>query len=1034
MVNLQNIKIIEYNDSYAESLADMWNASKEGFGGTDALKSENSIIEEIANSGNIHNYLAIAADEVVGFCSFAEYQQDEGAAQIPLLNVSPDYQGKKIGKALILQAVQKTIDMEWPRLDLFTWGSNTKAIPLYKKCGFFWENDTDENVTIHLMNFIPTVLRTEALQEYFDILDWYNDSKRDIQIEPDGKSDNGFEFYEYIWEKDDVNLRVEFCRRARGIRLIETDDYLISCSIAEPELTFGRSYLVNYELVNKTGKPLEVTINGFDNKNVKFSLNQSCTVDSTKTIVGEFYLDEINKEQQPSKTHPGVCSDIYINGKKATLKLGVAPKFPVQLDIVIPTVEHFVNTDSTGYCNVRNGFNEEVTIEFELVSNQFITFPHSTYKLHLQPRERQSISISYRVKNLGFYSEEIPVHIKLKQEEINFKKKITAVLRGHGCKFSAVYQHSWAIYNGNYELMLHKDGNRLSLKKYSIDPKITTILFPRIGLPFSMEFAKIEPTNVEFYEEKDLMVMKAYYQSKDFKGLELVSVTKLNNNGIVEYYYEINNSGKRETVNEIALCLGVFYNFENTFIPYEGQVLKVKGYEDAVFNYYDLEKVTENWLYSNDTKVSRGIIWSQEYKLESNGRYLLLTVNLGHIAGQGIVKTKPIFFTYQTFKDWEECRNFAFKKNITSHPQPINSLEMIINDNNPFITGDLNVTIKNYKQVNFSGDLTLRSKTNAFSPVTQQFTSEENIRETTVALKMQDGSIDVIELLVDFETYELNRQSLVLKTNGDITEQVLQDNGIDVYVVDNGVLKFKSAPDFAGSIYSLNYKGHEYLDSSYPTPTMKHPWNPWVGGLAWHMGDMNFASLLNEKSTAEFTKLCDHLGNEWSGLKLKMKIEANPQFAGLEIHQYYLTMPGLPLMVTTAEVIQNTGYYFNDQQISHEGFLKLDEDIKNTWFSAKNRNDELVKYKAGRVSQGTEAIDSTVIYGGANREASLFIYALDAWGVDGFNNMEINANFIQQFISLGDGDRVFTAPIFLILSQDEIKSSLLKSLKNIKFR
>ncbi|MFD0960511.1 hypothetical protein [Paenibacillus chungangensis] len=59
--------------------------------------------------------------------------------------------------------------MGWPRLDLFTWAGNTKAVPLYKKCGFFWEKKDD---SVHLMNFIPTVLQTEALLPSLERLDW----------------------------------------------------------------------------------------------------------------------------------------------------------------------------------------------------------------------------------------------------------------------------------------------------------------------------------------------------------------------------------------------------------------------------------------------------------------------------------------------------------------------------------------------------------------------------------------------------------------------------------------------------------------------------------------------------------------------------------------------------------------------------------------------------------------------------------------------------------------------------------------------
>lgn len=35
------------------------------------------------------------------------------------------------------------------------------------------------------MNFIPTVLQTEALAPYFEELDWYADSTRDLPIQPD---------------------------------------------------------------------------------------------------------------------------------------------------------------------------------------------------------------------------------------------------------------------------------------------------------------------------------------------------------------------------------------------------------------------------------------------------------------------------------------------------------------------------------------------------------------------------------------------------------------------------------------------------------------------------------------------------------------------------------------------------------------------------------------------------------------------------------------------------------------------------------
>jgi hypothetical protein len=133
---------------------------------------------------------------------------------VELLNVRPDYHGRKIGKMLVLQAVQKTIELGWPRIDLFTWPGNVKAVPLYKKCGFFWAKREDST---HLLNFIPTVLQTEVLQDYFKDIDWYEDSARTIEVKPDGRKENNFNYFEYLWEKAGRQLRVEFEQTGRGI-------------------------------------------------------------------------------------------------------------------------------------------------------------------------------------------------------------------------------------------------------------------------------------------------------------------------------------------------------------------------------------------------------------------------------------------------------------------------------------------------------------------------------------------------------------------------------------------------------------------------------------------------------------------------------------------------------------------------------------------------------------------------------------------------------------------------------------------------
>ena len=103
--NNNNIKIIEYNKTYAKAVADMWCKSKQGWNGENLFNSENQVITSEENSAHLKLYLAVDGDDVVGYCKLSEYDADKNALYIDLLNVRDDYHGKKVGKMLVLKAL-----------------------------------------------------------------------------------------------------------------------------------------------------------------------------------------------------------------------------------------------------------------------------------------------------------------------------------------------------------------------------------------------------------------------------------------------------------------------------------------------------------------------------------------------------------------------------------------------------------------------------------------------------------------------------------------------------------------------------------------------------------------------------------------------------------------------------------------------------------------------------------------------------------------------------------------------------------------
>ncbi len=93
---IADIQIVEYEDRFAAEVAKMWNKSKEAWGGS--VKTEEQIIDQHRSTDNLHTFLAVHNDEVVGYCGLSVYKEDVGSLYIPLLNVRPDFHGKKVGK------------------------------------------------------------------------------------------------------------------------------------------------------------------------------------------------------------------------------------------------------------------------------------------------------------------------------------------------------------------------------------------------------------------------------------------------------------------------------------------------------------------------------------------------------------------------------------------------------------------------------------------------------------------------------------------------------------------------------------------------------------------------------------------------------------------------------------------------------------------------------------------------------------------------------------------------------------------------
>ncbi|MCM3719004.1 GNAT family N-acetyltransferase [Fictibacillus phosphorivorans] len=1031
---IDQITIVEYDPSYAGRVAEMWNNSRDGWGGSNSLRTEEQVLKQEANSTNLHLYLALDGEKVVGYCSFGEYREDEGALYIPLLNVRDDYHGKKIGKKLVLKAVEKAIEMKWPRLDLYTWPGNTKATPLYKKCGFFWEDRDD---TTHLMNFMPSVMQIEAVSDFFNKVDWYENSTRKIEVVPDGKKENDFHYYEYSWEtKEQEKLRMEFERFGRGLRLIETDDYLISATVEDFNLVFGSDYKMKYQIINKSGKPLTVAIEGMNDKNIEFQVAKEITVTGEETIEVPFTVNAIDEEQSIWRTHPTVSAMLTINGKKAPFKVGISPKFPLNLSCKFSDTLSFIGNASTFYLDLENNFNEEATFTFELPESELIDLEDRIFRISLAARIKQSVPVPFTLKKHGFYSADLKIKATKKDgSSVVFSKRIGTAFKGIGKKFAGECADYFHVYNGQYHLTHDKFDNWIKPGKGSKDFKIA-LMHPKLGKPFSEELARIRPYCVEPIFEEGYAGMKAIYRSNAFPGLELASVVKLYGEGLIEQHYEITNTQETETSEEVWLNNPILFSriLERAVLPYEGDIVELNDSTGSFLDYWKSKNITENWIFLRGQNNPRGISWSKEASIYFASWFMYFEHNLGKLAAHQSVETKPVVFSIGAFQDWQSFREYAVQKSNMAAERPKNHMMFSLEDGNPFVSGEeCKAVVKDRKSAFFNGLIEIKRDDEILQ--SHLFTSDEGLTHASFEIPMDaEEPVHVLTSKMSLDEVDITRQTAAFVTKETpVQYEKSIKNELEVLSADNGELKISASGQFAPSLFSLQYKGQEWMDTPFPKPAPKSWWNPWMGGIAGLVGGTSLNSLLKEESTVAFAEKEDIKGNVWKGLRISTKYEKHETFKGLEVHTYFLMLPGVPVLCHTTEIVQTMGSYLNGENFYTGCFLNPGSELTKSWASFQSETGEWTMVYGGKGEQEM-AVDRSVVFGSDEHENLLQIVAdQNATFVDSYINKEVIELGCAEKLHLAHGSTHFTSPVFYLFSNKVIPDIALEDLKKIRF-
>jgi len=1029
------MRIVEYEDSLAPALADMWNRSGEGWGGSfgEGAWTAGRVIADKAGGAFFNVYVAMKDGEALGFCSFDRYYKDGDTAYVHLLNVRPDHHGKKIGKELVLMCVNETIARGMPRLDIHTWPGNTKSVPLYKKCGFLLEDRDD---TTHLCNFIPTVLSTELFGDFFEHADWYSDSVRNIDINPDGVKERKFEFFGYEWESGGQSLRVGFENSGRRIRLVETDDYRIGMTVQCHELAYGLSYPWSLDIANKTGKELFVEACARSDGVIASSGSWAESVTGEACFTGSFFVDAVDEEQDPWRMHPCVLADVSVNGKSVEFGLGIDVKSPVIVSLVEKRRVAKPGMDEDVYINIKNNLPWDASVRFTIPENPVLSFERTSFDVKLRHGRDEMLRTRARIKACGYACIPIIYDIRDDSRQITFTRPLHLVSQGLEGRFAFETDDCHGAANGMWWLRLDKRDN---VVKYERIIPSGNGQFPvaRLGKPFDDEFNIMKPADVRVTQNGAFMRLEADFVSKRFEGAILTEIYEIDAAGTLKRNHRVANSGKGPLDLTVKARFSTNIGSKPVF-HYDGDFHKVA--DNMTYGFYSLihGNIDENWAFDDAGDTPTGLYWPARYRPAfDDDNWFMFEFPVGALAPGQSIETEPLVFMCGVFGNFRDFRDYVLGAHNEAMPFAHNHLEAVANGGNPVITTDrLPLAVRNNRLVMRAGRIGVSSPDGVFPEEWLDSPSEEVLPEAAFTVPVSPGSagIGFANFHLRFTGYEKDTSRALLMTDN---TPVLTEERDSVLTVSNGRLRFSVDPGFSDAVYSLRYDEHEWFYSKYPAIEPCSWWNDFVGGIKTFLDPMDNKLVLREEMTAAFTTQTDNFGNVWSGIRADVAIEKFDEYKGMRYSLYYMTLPGVPVMCHFTRLENRAGRYL-DAKLYSMLFLSGKEGRSDFYATVQGTDKKEYRLRFGSEGYGTR-FDRLAAFsreGGSARPERLYVFK-DSKRDKGIQAIEYNMNagfcYFDMLGCVPDGGYHTTRPVFCILTEKDLGLETLGDLARIEF-
>jgi len=927
----------DWRQDDAEKLAVLENESDAVWPGGGGWQTNPREMERWLREGD---HLAVFVTEdgnrIASICSLMAKPGQQEHSYIDHLLCHPDYHGRKYGKSVLHAAVEYAHQAGFRKVDLHTWSGNMKAVPLYKKAGFMWRPDT----TVFMENFTPAARRHPLGAAYFARHDWYATLERTLDLKEDLVMRGKVHVYEYRWRADSGDfLRMVFDRQSWRLVEIENDHLLAACSLPDEKLVAGTPHPVEWRLVNKRPEPVRVFLSAGGDPGVDITRRETLELADAARIEGSFTIDPAIPEKTQDPTASLLNTDLIVDGAALELSAGITARQAVDISVEPARALIAAGRPQQAVLSLRSNLDRPAQVRLTVVPVHNARLSRRAHRVKLRARGGAELPVPVASVAPGPLVLEVQASAAVNRRKIPVKtKRLDLLAAAPGDLAAGVGEDQAMLCSGS--LMVSASRRHGSIEVYhrlrGARAMRLRLHRPQFGPPFAWEDLFQEKAEAAVEEDGHKVAVRLRSRSVLHPGLVLDRRIGLDQGPLVEVVDTIVNGSARaldlQRLQPWWIRGRAGTRFRLCAPLRDGVHAYVSGTGGRTLSTIRLpqegEKWPEGWLCRQEEDgCVTGAVWDRADIVEvgEGGHFGEVKQQAGRLRPGQTLTMKPFYGfvgdgTFQTVRSWwQQLFGPGLPQAETPPPSIHSPVELALEPRPLLVAGDqtqARLSLRSCGTYKLSGRIAVQCdgflRADVKTVEVAELTVDRPLERTVPVRRTRKSAAGPAAISLAFETDEAvyrSRTSALLLPSRSKEVEVSQDG--DLVTLSNGLLTARAAPGFFGSVVSLERRGREFLNSSFPEGGMRGWRNPWHGGI--HPAyDRLWGRLHKEKFRFRLTRRKGAQGLVWQGVRLTCRIDQE-EARGHVLHFDYLLARGADVLAVVAGCRDAVGVWSEGQ-------------------------------------------------------------------------------------------------------------------------